>query len=366
LPATAAAAARRLPALLEPAVARKLLLTVAPRYWILPLNRLLKLAYIRQHLDAAMLKALLHRALPEYPPVAALCQLPEAAQLSDGAVVDLLLAALNNLFIPGAVDYQSINELCKLPAAASISGDALFQVLQVAVVRSSCPWALYKLPAAQQLRSDQAYQLLLSAITCLDEMRVYYDLPEAFYQLPATQKLSSEQLLQLLQAAIAAGKVPTQLFDLPAAADISGKAVHELLRAALRQRGYMRRCIAEILRLPGVGQVTPEAEYALLRTAYECSVKTLCSEFDLASGMPWQIKERLMMLCCALPAGKQLSLQQLLFLWLAVFKDKPAVGMELLCNVQPDLQRPELEEYGSLAAMVAKALDMAVVLCNAE
>jgi hypothetical protein len=61
LPASSSAAAANVPALLDPAVARKLLLTAATRQHVYAVQHLLKLPYMRQHLDAATLEAMLQQ-----------------------------------------------------------------------------------------------------------------------------------------------------------------------------------------------------------------------------------------------------------------------------------------------------------------
>jgi hypothetical protein len=361
LPATEAAAARRLPALLEPAVARKLLLTAVTRHATHAIDHLLQLTYMRQQLDAATLEAMLHQPSPYFMTVRYLCRLPEAAQLSVEAVSRLLLAAVDgcNTSDPYATHALTVMELCRLSAAANLSSEALFQVLQVAVVRSGVPEGLYMLPAAQQLRSDQAYQLLLAAITSLDSDEPYWGLPREFYQLPAVQQLSSEQVQQLLQAAVAASIVSTQLFQLPAAADISGEAVLELLHAALKLKtANFRPCIAAMLRLPGFGLLKPEAEFAVLRAAYERFMLSHCELY-----MPREAKEHLVILCCALPAAKQLSLPQMTSLLLAVLKGRPALGLQQLCSVQTNAQHPEAARFGKLSAMVEAAFERAAQLC---
>jgi hypothetical protein len=104
LPRTADAAAADMPALLEPDVARKLLLTAATRQHAAlllspsALQYMLRLGYLQQHVDAATLEALLQLlVLPcynTYDALNALCQLPAAAQLSSEALARLLLAAV--------------------------------------------------------------------------------------------------------------------------------------------------------------------------------------------------------------------------------------------------------------------------------
>jgi hypothetical protein len=80
-------------------VARKLLLTAATRQHTAAMQRMLKLHYMRQHVDAATLEAVLKALLAtilchqDHDFVVQLCNLPAAAMLTLQAVTALLHAA---------------------------------------------------------------------------------------------------------------------------------------------------------------------------------------------------------------------------------------------------------------------------------
>jgi hypothetical protein len=97
LPLTAAFAARRMPELLEPDVARRLLGTAATRQHAAAIHQMVthqQLEYMTQHIDAATLEVIT-LDLRDYDNIAylrLLTQLPAAAHLSSEAVIRLLLS----------------------------------------------------------------------------------------------------------------------------------------------------------------------------------------------------------------------------------------------------------------------------------
>jgi hypothetical protein len=94
LPVTAAATALDMPKLLEPNVARRLLLTAATKQHKEALEQMVQLGYLQQHVDATVLEAMLGQLLKHRDGVEcseALLRLPTAEQLSSNAVLRLLL-----------------------------------------------------------------------------------------------------------------------------------------------------------------------------------------------------------------------------------------------------------------------------------
>jgi hypothetical protein len=186
-----------MPGLLEPGVARKLLLTAAVRQHTQAIEHMLRLDYIGQHVDAATIEEMLQHVLA----------------------------------CTGYVDMYCVLLLCKLPVAALLSGQAVTMILQAAmrcVPRAACQYvgsewaswalepvvALCALPAAQQLSCEAVTLLLQTAVCCTAEICV-----EELCKLPAAQKLSSDAVAELLRVAVrnSSSVGAQQLCKLPAA-----------------------------------------------------------------------------------------------------------------------------------------------------
>jgi hypothetical protein len=91
IPYAVASAARDMPAILQPTVARRLLLTAATRQHGAAVAYMISLPAMLHHLDAATLEAMLRLGLRGNNRT--LCQLPAAAELSTDTVTQLLLVA---------------------------------------------------------------------------------------------------------------------------------------------------------------------------------------------------------------------------------------------------------------------------------
>jgi hypothetical protein len=169
LPYTAASTARRVPELLNPDVARRLLVTAATRQRVAAVCKMVNC--MQQHVDAATLEALmmLFQAgrpldLKSIEYLELLTQLPAAAHLSSEAVIRLLLAASAREAAAGSFIVRSVCVLCQLPAAEQFDSAAALQLLQAAVQQGHVPWPLCRLPAARQLSSGEVFQLLQAAV----------------------------------------------------------------------------------------------------------------------------------------------------------------------------------------------------------
>jgi hypothetical protein len=124
IPYSVSSAARDMPTILQPAVARKLLLAAATRQHGAALAYMLTLPAMLQHLDAATLEAMLMQLLQDYDCVKTLCQLPVAAELSIATVTQLLLAACQER------EYEAARVFCGLDAAQQISSEQIEALLQ--------------------------------------------------------------------------------------------------------------------------------------------------------------------------------------------------------------------------------------------
>jgi hypothetical protein len=113
MPATAAAAAQSMPALLDAPTARRLLLTAAKRLHTSAVRHMLELDVMVQHMDAELLEAMIRESFKQWSCQRTLCDLPAADQLSSDAVARLLTAAAQEDLC------QAVDELCCLAAARS-------------------------------------------------------------------------------------------------------------------------------------------------------------------------------------------------------------------------------------------------------
>jgi hypothetical protein len=167
-----------MPAQLEPAVVRQLLVTAATRQHDSAVQKMASLEVVKQHVDAPAL----HRTLQELlvrqrAPVRwhlifghvsnvsqlrntsqlsieAVCALPAAAQLGSDAVAQLLLVSLQE----HAAD-QCFHSFSTLTAAAQINSTQLTEILQAAVQfrRLECTRMLSGLPAAEEMTSEHTH-----------------------------------------------------------------------------------------------------------------------------------------------------------------------------------------------------------------
>jgi hypothetical protein len=86
------------PELLQPTVARKLLVTAATRQHTAALMCMAELPIMRQQIDAATLEAVIRQLLKHEQCVEALCALPAAAQLSSDTIAGLLVAVVHSTY----------------------------------------------------------------------------------------------------------------------------------------------------------------------------------------------------------------------------------------------------------------------------
>jgi hypothetical protein len=240
LPATAADAMRSMPGLLEPGVACKLLVTAAAgrsKQHAQALLCMLKLAYIKQRVDAAaveaVLKAMLNKQLINRATfdmrlqcVLRLCKLPAAKQLSSKAVFALAQAAINCAPQGTEVqlDLQAANALIGLPAAQQLTQAAVTELLRAAVRCDgvTCIRMLCKLPAAQSFGEAAVARVLRAALDCGG-----FNCVGVLCKLGSAQQLSSDAVTQLLSAAVCCSSdgCTEQLCKLPAAQQCGSTAV---------------------------------------------------------------------------------------------------------------------------------------------
>jgi hypothetical protein len=183
-------------ALLEPDVARRLLLTAAKRQHEAAVEHMLTLPYMQRQVDVATLEVMLLELLKHHGCLSVLTQLPAAAQLSCEGIIRLLRAAA----ALGAYDASlSSFVLCQLPAAQQLDSAAVLQLLHVAVVQQGyVPRAVCELPAAQQFSSEEMFQLLQAAVQQGGDLL-------GLCIIPAAEQLTRQEVLQLLDAAVQCG-----------------------------------------------------------------------------------------------------------------------------------------------------------------
>jgi hypothetical protein len=198
---TAQRAANQLPAVMQPAFARNLVVTAAARQHTTAWQRLSANQDVMQHLDTSSMAQLLAAActagLDEY--VQRFVALPIAQELSSSDVCEQLKAAVQHCSV------ESLQLLLQLPAAQDIHSNNLHLLLLAAVqhVRQDAParvQALCGLPASQQLSSSQVCEALQAA--AVHGGRRYL---EPLMRLSAAQAIGSTDLQPLLLAAVRAG-----------------------------------------------------------------------------------------------------------------------------------------------------------------
>jgi hypothetical protein len=315
-PGTAEAAAYRIPDQIEPAAARKLLLTAAARQHTAAVQHMIGLPVLQQHVDADTLEATLTLLLGSLATMQQLCVLPAAGQLSSEAVVRLLriaipmrsflaieqlcslagaqqlsslqIAGLLGAFAQGGNNAPAVvwclAPILQLPAVAAPSSDACVEFLEAVVKqepsslntlgsRGSHTHAtiamvgrLLTLPAAAELSNSQVAQLLTAAavngssacLSCMLRMA-----PTAMI----AGRLSSEMLSQVLQQAVERGSEPCSMLlcELPAAQQLSCESMEGLLAAAIASKSLL--CTWKLCLLPAAQQLSCEALVRLLVAA---------------------------------------------------------------------------------------------------
>jgi hypothetical protein len=250
-----------MPKLLEPGVARRLLVTAASRQHAAAVKHMVKLAYMWQHINAATLETMLAELLKHDACVGVLMQLSAAAQLSSEAVIGVLLAAAAGQANSGL--FSGVDALCQLPRVQQLDTATVLQLLQAAIQQGYMPWSFCGLPAAQQLSSVEVLQLLQAAVQLGLE-----DMPE-LCNLPGAQQLDSAAVLQLLQAAVQLDiEDMPELCDLPGAQQLDSAAVLQLLQAAV-QGATAIRGVMSLCHLPGAQQMDGQAVLQLLQAAVQ-------------------------------------------------------------------------------------------------
>jgi hypothetical protein len=278
LPIPAASAARRMPQLLEPDVARKLLVTAATRRHVTAVHKMItyqQLGYMKQHIDAATLQVLL--MLFEMPDayLESLVQLPAAANLSSEYVIRLLLAASDARY--RRTGFSAVRVVCQLPAAQQLDRAAVLQLLQAAIQQGCVPWHLCELPAAVQLSSGEVLQLLQAAV------QLGMDNTNELCNLPGAQQLESAAVLQLLQAAVQNIQTISGFCELPGAQQLDYQAVLQLLQTAVQHVDKDLRVdqmTLHLCRLPAAQQLSSQAVLQLLQAAVvrgKISMSSLCA-----------------------------------------------------------------------------------------
>jgi hypothetical protein len=250
LPGTAAAAATDMPALLQPDVARRLLLTAAMRHHHSELQYMLRLNYLQQHVDAATIEAMLEQLVAPcyddtYADVKVLCKLPAAAQLSSKTLSRLLLAAVEGYAKILKQPSRVLGEMAGLPAAQQLSSEEVLQQLQASAQHnSSLPVPFLRLPAMQQLSNTQVMQSLEAAVNKGAGAFI-----ESLMFLHSAAQPSRVQIMSLLETAVIAGNGSTDgLCRLPAARQLNNEAVFQLLQSAVRNDSLT--CTKALSRLP--------------------------------------------------------------------------------------------------------------------
>jgi hypothetical protein len=331
-PSTAAAAASRMPALLQPDVVRRLLVTAATRQHTAAVHHMVALPAMQQHLNAATLEAMLLQLLRHDGCINVLCQLPVAAELSTDAVTQLLLAAYQegsfgagpifcDLDVSQQISSEQIEALllglttqtkcyeCSnsflfrraihaLPGFWQLNSSAVVRLLRTAISAqgANVSFKLCLVPAAANISSADVASLLLEAFAKPAEYRID-NITYNVARLPAVHQLTSAEVAQLLHAAAEhytggeGGPLDeynglTSLCELAAAQQLSREQVLQPLQLVVR---YSRVCTKSLCKLPAVQQLGSESVAQLLQAA-------------IAGGSDQSCK-----LLCALPAVQQLG-----------------------------------------------------------
>lgn len=282
----AVAAAFELPdAIIEPDVARKLLVTAAARQHDCVVLQLLADPAIQQHADGDTYEVVISQLIIAeakdgwHPRRVRYCEQTSAAvQLSAAELLNSEAAArlLHTAVLHGRLGYAEY--LCQLPAAQLLGNDAVLPLLSEAVEQEefcNCTATLCSLPGAVQLQlsSGDALHLLQAAVQRDDAIST-----AALCSLPAAADISSTEALQLLKTALQhySQECLEPLVCLEGAHQLSCDAVAQLLHTAVQQRS--RAYAAALQGLPGAQQLSSEAVLDLLVAA----VGPLLAEQDAA------------------------------------------------------------------------------------
>lgn len=246
-------AVARLPARLEPAVARSLITTAALRRHP-AVSALAGCAAVKEHVYGPTLAAVLTHMVGAFNSVARLFDTPGRLQLTSDDVAKLLLAAARYNDWGYLAEWLSELEAAQLLTKADVT--SMLFAPEFAACRGGCGllpersrWRVLQLPAAQQLDAAEVQQLLESALrqsckTCIDAG------VGGLCVLPAALELSPDAVAALIRAAAERqqlGEVAL-LFQLPAAQQLSSICL-QLLQAAV-QAGYSNSEFCRIVSLP--------------------------------------------------------------------------------------------------------------------
>jgi hypothetical protein len=393
IPLLVASTATDLPAILQPVVARRLLLTAATRQHAEAVACMVALPAIAEHLDAATLGVMLRQLLRHDACITKLCQLPVAAELSTNAVTQLLQAAHEE------GEYGAARLFCGLDASQQLSSEQVEALLQGILTQPAVyGWsrttafceALHRLPGALQMNSSAVVRLLRTGIRVhaeedadnvvskwLCELPAAADissadvaslLREAFakpsndvidlitqdiMQLPSYDHLNSADVAELLHAAAEyyvdgswwqTFKGLTSLCELEAAQDLSSEQVLQPLQLTLRQNGVGTAALCD---LPAVQQLSSEAVAQLLQAA-------------IASGCEGSVEALL-----DLPAVQQLSSYAVAQLLQAAIAAGSEQSFELLFQLQAARQLSSGPAVQLLQAALAGDLEQSFrLLCT--
>lgn len=225
-----------------------------------------------------------------------LCELQSAAEITPGAVTELLLHTFAVCKDSDMADFIA-DQLCELEGAQHLQAwlaSMLAAVMLAAVPLSAGLWPslmvcqLCQLPAAQQLDAIAVEQLLrLSVQRVSDEIVLELCCSMPTHQIPAAT------LAELLQLVMRVGTPfrPAALLRLPAAQQLSADLVGQLLVTAVKVNQLMGckcgrdECQADTVRrlsvLPGAEHLSSNTVTHLLQTAVQLeddwALKTLCT-----------------------------------------------------------------------------------------
>jgi hypothetical protein len=389
-PATAKAAAYRLPEQLKAVTARKLLLTAASRQHVAVTQHMIRLPVTVQHIDANTLEAMIAQLLACWRVEAAacielLCVMPAAAQLSSEAAARLLLEGLRQIQpvpigqlwnLAGAQQMSSelitellvgcaqvhkypedplddcLNMICTLPAAEALSSTEFVQLLEAVF---ECDFDmqqyandqeatsamdmyfsnLFYLPAAVELSTEQRMQLIHKTVVCDSAVAMHRS--SLWF---IAERLSSKMLLQSLQAVVEAGRgeCAAELCGVRAARQFGSGAVAQLLQAAADPM-----CIASLCQLPAAQELSCEAVAELLATVvkeeergpYEEPLQALIYS-PISMGYIWRshrVRRGSSMLVFELPAAKALCSATVVQLLHAAAEHGSTACTTALCNL---------------------------------
>jgi hypothetical protein len=334
IPYCADSAAYRMPEILQPAVARRLLLTAATRQHTEAVCGMVALPVMQQHLDAATLEVMPRQLLRHDWCIRLLCQLPVAAELSTDAVTRLLLAAYEEC------QYDAGRFFCELNVAQQLSSDQTEGLLHMLMQTGSrvahdisSTWefwqAVYRLPGAMQLDSSAVVRLLRTAI-CMDDA----DASEDLVELPAAADISSADVASLLHEAFAEpadvgiAYATLDIMQIPAFQQLNSAEVAQLLHAAAQHysdgdetREY--KGLTSLCELAAAQELSSEQVLQPLQLVVHSDV---CTEA-----------------LCKLPAMQQLSSETVAQLLQAAIVGKSERSFELLCAL------PAVQQLGSVA-----------------